>query len=275
MIKMIAMDMDGTLLHHDEEFSKETIEYLQLCQKAGYTLCFSSGRSTLSLEMLYQKAGLSSDNLYFIGFNGSRVSSADEKTLLLDAGLSLDLMRRLIAHVKPMGVSLVLSDQAGLYIQSDDEIQARYIRHYETSKKGRVHLCKRLEDAVSAPPSKLLITADEKYMDKIMPDIITPFKSEGHFSLSGPGYLEVIPAGINKGTSLKLLAEHLGISLKDVIAFGDNYNDIEMIQTAGIGVAMGNAVDELKKVADDVTVSHQDNGVIKYLEKHLRLREAL
>ena len=86
---------------------------------------------------------------------------------------------------------------------------------------------------------------------------------------SEANYLEILPAGVSKGNALKYLAEYLRIPLREIIAVGDNLNDVEMLSEAGLGVAMGNAHPELKKVADHVTDSNDNDGVAKLIEHYL------
>ncbi|HBH3034913.1 TPA: HAD-IIB family hydrolase, partial [Clostridioides difficile] len=92
---------------------------------------------------------------------------------------------------------------------------------------------------------------------------------------SWPNNIEVMNEGVDKGNAVKILAEKMNIDREDIIAFGDNYNDIEMIKFAGLGVAMGNAEEFIKQEADYVTDTNQDSGVAKAIYKFLELKESL
>ena len=117
--------------------------------------------------------------------------------------------------------------------------------------------------------SKMLFIGDREVLEKLQDEIRETIKV--HTSFSHTNFLEILRYGINKGSALKWLCDKKGIKRENVIAFGDNYNDIEMIEFAGIGVAMENGEEELKKSADYIALNNNDDGVGKFLKDFLDL----
>ena len=113
----------------------------------------------------------------------------------------------------------------------------------------------------------ILVARDREKLERLQNDIRNNFNV--HTSFSHTNFLEVLASGINKGTALEWLCNKKGISREEIIAFGDNYNDIEMIEYAGIGVAVGNAEESVKKSADYVCLTNYEDGVGRFLKDYL------
>ena len=118
------------------------------------------------------------------------------------------------------------------------------------------------------PPPKLLFFEDPEPLGEIERRIVAKFGQRAIFAYSAPFCLEATAVGVTKASGLRLLCEQLGVSMGQVIAFGDQGNDREMIEAAGLGVAMGNAIDELKAVADVVTGTNDEGGIAQLLAQH-------
>ena len=125
-----------------------------------------------------------------------------------------------------------------------------------------------VRDTLRRPVNKLLFAAAPDYLADIEMEFKRPFVGQLSIYRSAPFYLEVMATGIDKARSMERLAKHMEIDRKQIIAFGDGYNDLTMIEYAGVGIAMGNAVDELKKKADGITASNDEDGIALALEEY-------
>lgn len=262
MIKMIAMDMDGTLLNSHHEISPKTQEVLLKAQDQGIWIMLASGRPLPGLLHQTEIMGLKRKNLYLLAYNGAIILDAQEHHVIISDTFEMPLAQRILDHVKHYDVSAMVYDGDVLYSTSIDGISVRH----EAQSNGLTVLENKL-DALWFRPHKILLSAEPKYLDSIKNEIIHPFQDEADFVKSAPFYLECLIKGVNKGESLEQFCSVMRISIEDVIAFGDNYNDETLIRKAGIGVAMGNAVDALKACADEVTLSNDEDGIAHTLRK--------
>lgn len=264
MIRVIATDMDGTLLGSNHKISKINKEALLQAQSQGIHLILASGRPLNGLIHQMEVMGLQTENASLLAFNGAIIVDAKTHEIHISDTLPLERAQRLINHLKNFEVNILITQEEKCY--------ARFKDGYNSKHEAESNGCILIEDSLdqlSFRPHKILVSAEPEYLDSVMNDIAEPFKDELDFVKSEPYYLECLIKNENKGRTLARFCELKGISLNEVIAFGDNYNDIELIQTAGIGVAMGNAVESLKKVADFVTDTNDQDGISKFLVKKI------
>ena len=118
---------------------------------------------------------------------------------------------------------------------------------------------------------KLLLSAKPDHIQEHIAELQDVFKDELSIYLSAPFYIEVVPKGIDKGASIAKLAQLHGVDASQIIAFGDERNDLTMLEYVGHGVAMGNAIDEVKAIANEVTDTNDEDGIAKTLERILAL----
>ena len=260
MIKVIAMDMDGTLLNSNHVISSKTKEVLLKAQQKGIHLILASGRPLPGLKHQADVIGLDKNNLSYLAYNGAIMVDALSDEVYFSDTLELDLANRLIQHFKTLNVNLMINENEILHVSSKDGVNAQH----EADSNGCI-LKENTFEKIDFRPHKILISEEQSRLDSMIPLLTEPFKDEVDFVKSAPFYLECLIKGENKGKGLKHFCELKGIPLEEVIAFGDNYNDEQLIETAGIGVAMGNAVQRLKDIADIVTTSNDEDGIAKVL----------
>ena len=122
------------------------------------------------------------------------------------------------------------------------------------------------KQTVSSPVVKVLMVKEENYLKEVEARLQKELANDLSVMRSKPYFLEFTELGVTKGTSLAILIEKLGISREEVIAIGDSYNDVAMIEFAGLGVAMGNAPDDVKQLADYVTDTNNNDGIAKVID---------
>ncbi|BDR57195.1 Cof-type HAD-IIB family hydrolase [Xylocopilactobacillus apis] len=262
MNKAIALDMDNTLLNSKKEISRRNKSVLKKLHNSGIKIILCSGRPYNSLRPYLENLDLFQPNDICICFNGGLVESSDAKQKIDSHTISKD---DLIPVIK-----LAESEHFTLDLVAENKV-------YSLAEFGKSHY----EDYMGK-----FMPFENTTFDKIPIDVVffkamvigsvsenTKLRTQieklnlFHTTRSHPTFLEILPLKVNKAVGLKTALNYLNIDRKDLIAFGDEANDQEMIEFAGTGVAMGNAVPELKEIADEITVSNDLDGVAVFLEK--------
>lgn len=255
--RLVATDLDGTLLGVDKRPTKGVVDALRRANEQGAHIAIASGRMTCTQRDLIKDMGL---DCSIISYNGSVVVQEDGSSVETD--IDVDIMRDVIGYcydhgryVQTYHGDTILTDCDSPMLRSDMDSRSAEICFGDLLKMDL------------SPAPKIVIIADPSETSGIIDDI-----SAMHPSLSvtqsGAYVIEVMPKGVDKSHGLRMVCEHLDIDREDVIAFGDNKNDIAMIEWAGTGVAVANAVDELKDVADIVSKGEMSDGVQEILDKY-------
>ena len=262
-IKLIATDLDGTFLNNESEispFNKEIFDYLA---NNGVEIILSTGRPFEG--MVRYKRHLNNKNNSIV-LNGAIITDSGEKFIYdetLDEETALKVME---IYKKYKRHDIYLHVYSGnKYIASEEDF---YFRRYANKEKLK-QIFVGLHNIESFEFSKMLFIGEHEILERLQEEIRASVKV--HTSFSHTSFLEILRDGINKGTALKWLCEKKGIERENVIAFGDNYNDIEMIEFAGVGVAMENGEEEVKQRADYIASDNHSNGVGKFLKDFLDL----
>lgn len=266
--KLIALDVDGTLVNSKLKLTRATRSALIAVQRErGMRVVLASGRPTAGLRTLAQELQLARYGGYVLPFNGGELYYAKD--------LYTPIRRRFLApEVVPQ--LYALSQEYGLNIltYSDTEILSENLNDpYVHKEMGlTVMPSRQVESFVRDTPPELpkcLIVGDPRQIEALVPIARERFAGTVDAFTSDPCFLELVPHGINKGLALTALLQDLLITPKEIIAVGDGHNDIEMIQLAGLGVAMGNAREAVRACADYTTLSNDQDG-IAHLLRHLR-----
>jgi len=261
-IRLCYFDVDETLAVPGKGIPDELLQVLARCRDRGIRLSLATGRKYDS-ALPYAKAIGASAPL--ILYNGARIQQPGDGKILFGKKLDLEESRAALRLVKQHGLHVNLYLDDVIYIERETEVSR------ESAQKDGV-LQKPVGDLVeflkSGPTKLLIIGPGEKLMALWADFDKRPHESE--VVRSEPTYLEILPAGVNKGAALREVSRITGVPLSDIAAFGDSNNDVEMIQAAGLGVAVGNALDNVKAAADYVAAAGNGLGVAEgLLEKVL------
>ncbi|MDQ0861396.1 Cof-type HAD-IIB family hydrolase [Bacillus sp. V2I10] len=239
-IKLIALDMDGTLLNEKKEISEANRNAIRDAEARGIHVVISTGRSMATLRDLAKSLSLSS---YLVTVNGSEIW--DEHG---------ELVERNIVHNDLMTWMFDLS-------------KAHKTGYWATSTE-RVFFNEMPEDLSTYQWLKFGYEIED---DKARETILNELRSRGEFEItnSSPTNLEVNAIGINKAKGIEKVCGLLGITMENVMACGDSMNDLAMIKEAGLGIAMGNAQEIVKEAADWVTLSNDEDGVAEAIKKYV------
>ena len=266
MYKLIALDLDGTLTDKNKNILEETKqELIKLAQK-GIIIVLASGRPTAGIFKEAKELTLDQVGGYLLSFNGARVLDYKTNEVVYEQTLSSEIAHEMYDRAKAFGLSpltynateIITEDIGDHWIQLESFTTKMNIKHVQDFKKE-----------VSFDVNKVLITGEPAYVAQILDEFKAPYEGKMSIYRSDPYFIECMANGIDKAASLDVLCKKLGIKQEETIAFGDGYNDLSLIEYCGYGVAMENAVQDLKDVADEVTLSNDEDGIAVCLHKHM------
>lgn len=265
MIKIISLDIDGTLYTSDKKISPATKAELIKVQQAGNVICLASGRPTAGLVPIAEELEMKKFHGMLLSYNGGVVIDYTTGKTIYSNVIPNELAKKLLKHLENFEVNPIVDDGATIYTTDPESFQVPY---ESQSNHLKIKVVANVHDAINFNPAKVLIAAPAEILQRDTEKISAPFKAELDFVLSAPVYLEATLPGISKADALKKACEVLKISTNDIIAFGDAQNDIPMFELAGYSVAMGNAIAELKNIAKEVTKSNDDDGIAYALKNY-------
>ncbi|MBN2470283.1 MAG: HAD family phosphatase [Anaerolineae bacterium] len=255
-IKLIATDLDGTLLNSDHIVTPRTERALKAAIAQGVQVIFATGKTMHSRQKLVEQLRLATPGVYS---QGLVLLNADGSTRYR-RDLDREAARPVIAFLEARGYNLVAVAEGGTRLLAErlSSLTDFMIAHHEPFPELVGPVSGAVEDT---PLTKLLIEIPPAELPAVRDELARLGGDTIELVQSMPQLLEVLPPGASKGDGLRRLLDDLGIAPAEVIAFGDAENDLEMLQMVGIGVAMGNATDSVKAVADYVTASNDEDGV--------------
>lgn len=266
MKKLIAIDIDGTLINSKHEISAKTKQILIEAQKQGHKVMISSGRSPKGVEKYYKELELDKYEGYICNYNGAVVTDVKTNEVIINHTLDFEKMKEMLKFSKTQDIyfviyfnNIVYTDNLSTYNLDDVLIKNDTLLKYVPN----------LVESIDFMPNNILFTQAPSKMAEPSKNIFEKFKDDFEFVYSEPFYFEAMPKNVSKGETLVEVAKKLGYSIEDTVAFGDQGNDFTMIKLAGTGVAMGNAIDELKENSDFVTKTNDEDGVADYIEKYI------
>ncbi len=265
---LIALDLDGTLLKDDKTISEKTKVILRKAREQGHIVMIATGRPYRSSEMYYRELDLDTP---IVNFNGAfihhpRQSSWGFYHEPLDVKVAKDIVETCRSFHFHNIIAEVIDD---VYFHYHDQ-KLLDIFSFGNPKITTGDLADFLNDS----PTSMLIHTEEDQL-KVIRDHLSEVHAEviDHRSWAAPWHvIEIIKSGLNKAVGVKKAADYYGIPSERVIAFGDEDNDLEMLEYAGYGVAMGNAIDQVKNIANEETLTNEEDGVGKFLTDLLKLK---
>lgn len=264
MKKLIAVDVDGTLIKSNHELSERTKKTLIEAQKQGNRLVISSGRAPKGVEHLYKELEMDKYNGYICNFNGGLVTNVMNGEVVINHTLDPEKMKEMLKFSKDLDIDYVIYYNNCVYAYTLD---MTYLEDILSKSFMPLIFRKNLTEDIDFVPNNILFSQVESRIKEPARKIKEKFDEYFEFVFSEPFYFEAMAKNISKGATLMELAEKIGFATEDVIAFGDQNNDHTMIELAGTGVAMGNAVQSVKEIADYVTLTNEEDGVADYVEK--------
>lgn len=262
---IIALDLDGTLTNERKEITPRTRELLITLQKKGAKVCLASGRPPYGMRPLAEQLHMAEYGGVLLCYNGGYVEECSTGKVLTERHIDETLIPRLTEWQHEMGMTLMTYHEDKIYTEHPDD---PYVAQSSRNNKMRVVGVKDFLHDVPRPINKCLMVGSPELVRQWEGYMAGEMEGRMHILHSTPYFIELLPLGIDKGTALRCLLDYYGMTADRLIAFGDSHNDIDMLTTAGIGVAMGNAEEEVKNAADYVTLSNEEDGVYHFLLRY-------
>jgi len=264
MYKIVFVDIDGTLIKKDQTVSPETVTTVQRLLAKGIPVILVSARQPDAMSAVSQMIGTTSQPI--VSMNGSFILMDNQP--VFQSVIDLDWVRRLHGHSPEEGSGLVY------YVQREwsAESPSKWTEYEQkkTPVEIRIDTFRNLlQDwsVAQTAPNKIMYMGEEVFVQELQKKLSHSFGDLLNIYPSKPTYLEITKKDASKENAIRFLIERMGIDRSEVIAIGDNFNDYEMIRYAGLGVAMGNAPQEVRQIADLVTDTNEQDGVRKVLDK--------
>lgn len=268
---IIALDLDGTLTNSEKNITPRTFDALMKAQREGVRLVLTSGRPTFGIAALANQLQLADYGGYVLSYNGGRIIDWCEKTVIFSQVVDQKLVPILydfaekaqLPIVTYLPEAILASKNEGVYLAEEARINGMPIVVAQNFVEEAMQ--------IAGGSTKFLIPGEPEQLIQLESEMKAALSEQMEVFRSAPFFLELPPKGIDKAQSLQRLLTHLGLERESLMAFGDGFNDLSMIQFAGQGVAMANAVEEVKSIADFVTTSNEEDGIAHALEQLLFL----
>ncbi len=261
--QLVAIDLDDTLLADDLTISPQTIEAIHQAIEKGVTVTFATGRMYQSAVQYAKKIQL---DVPIITYQGALIKNVLSGEVLferlLDEALAISIIKELRA--KNHHIQIYLHDE--IYLEKDHS----FARDYSKASNVPYHVVDDLIQTMremKTTPAKILTIEEPAAIQEIHQEFQIQFGNSCHITISKPHFMEITHKEATKGKAIEYLAHLKGITLDQVIAIGDSMNDRDMLEVAGLGVAMGNAHPEIKAMANYVTKTNNDHGVWEVFQK--------
>ena len=264
---LICLDLDGTLLNDNKEISSYTKQVLTELQQRGHHIMIATGRPYRASQIYYHELNMDTP---VVNFNGAYVHHPKDKDFTtIHEVLDVEISKNIITALQQSHVTNIIAEVKDyVFINNHDP------RLFEGFSMGNPRIqTGNLLEQLTEPPTSLLVEAEEDNIPKIK-DMLTHFYAENieHRRWGAPfTVIEIVKRGINKARGIEHVKQYLNVADEQVIAFGDEDNDIEMIKYASHGIAMNNGLQELKDVANDTTYSNNEDGIGRYLNEFFDL----
>ena len=268
---IIALDLDGTLTNSEKNITPRTFDALMKAQREGVRLVLASGRPTFGIAALANQLQLADYGGYVLSYNGGRIIDWCKKTVIFSQVVDQKLVPILydfaekaqLPIVTYLPEAILASKNEGEYLAEEARINGMPVVVAQNFVEEAMQ--------IEGGSTKFLIPGEPELLIQLESEMKAALSEQMEVFRSAPFFLELPPKGIDKAQSLQRLLTHLGLERESLMAFGDGFNDLSMIQFAGQGVAMANAVEEVKSIADFVTTSNEEDGIAHALEQLLFL----
>ena len=262
--KMLVVDMDDTLLTDNHEISRENKEMLLRAQEMGVYVVLASGRPTSAMIEFAKELQCDVNNSFMISFNGSVITDLKEDKILFEHSLTKEQIHSLYDFSQQNNTHIIT------YIDGQiiSERHSEYIDIEKNITGLKLNIVSSFKDTVTTSAVKCILLEEPIYL-KSVETVLKAAMPDLSICMSKPFFLEAAPNGIDKGASIKILAEKLNIQQSEIIAVGNAGNDLTMVQYAGLGVWVDNVDAELRHFADVIVASNNNHGVAEVVRRFI------
>ena len=265
--ELLVLDVDGTLVNTKKEITQATCDAILDCEKNGIKVAIASGRCTEGIRHQAKAIHLDEYGGYIISFNGGRITNFQTGEVIYDIPLPKGMIHELYDYSVQEHTGFLSYDNGRIVAHSDTD------PYIVVDSKGcdiPIWVPDDFHREVMFDGNKVILTGDPEQLEKLEPKAAKDFSGRLSVYRSEGFYLEMMPPGVDKAYGVSKLLERLGYRRSQMVCCGDGFNDLPMIAYAGLGVAMDNATDELKKLADYVAPSCDEDGLVNVIERFIK-----
>lgn len=261
MIQLIALDLDGTLLRDDKSISAGNKKMIKRAMEAGVHIVICTGRPIEAIEFVLDELGINSPEHYSITYNGGLVLNNQAREIIAEGTMTLSEILDIYEVTKHLQLPLNAIDIDTVYeFPYPEGHPSNYFKTMPFLPFKPINF-----EEIDAAHAfyKVVMSTDADHLAAVLPDVPPVFFERYSIMRSHPHQLEMMRKGVDKGFGLSQLAKHLGIPRANILAMGDEENDVAMLQWAGEAAVMANARHEVKKIASYLTDTNMNDGVAK------------
>lgn len=265
--KFLVLDIDGTATNSKKEITPKTREAVIRLQEAGIPVAIASGRPTPGVAPIADGFDFGTYGSYTLCFNGGKIINWKTKEIVFSKTLPTSIPKRLyedackynlgVLTYAPGDSAIISGNRPDQYTEIESRICGIPIRDCRD----------KFIENITEPVTKCLLTGDPDDLERLEPVIAEKYQFEANVFRSEPHFLEIMPKNVDKAYCLSRLLPILGLVREEMVCCGDSYNDLTMIQYAGMGVAMANAKPIIKDVANYITLSNDEDGIAHVIHK--------
>lgn len=264
--KLLVLDLDGTLTNSKKEITPHTRDTLIRAQEQGVRIILASGRPVYGIMPLARELQLEQFEGYILAYNGGQIIDCKTMETKFEQVLDPSVYPYFQRCARENG--LVLLSYKNEYVVSEDA-ENEYVRHEAFLNRMLSVTVDDFLKVFDFPVPKCLIVGEPLRLEQLEQRMKAEIGTQINVFRSEPFFLELVPKGIDKARSLAVLVDRLGLKREDMMACGDGYNDLSMIEYAGFGVAMANAQEVVRQSAQYITLSNDEDGVAYAVERFL------
>lgn len=265
-IKAIAIDLDGTLLRDDKTISSSNLDAIMEAQRKGICIIIASGRPTYGVQPIANALKLQQYGGYILAYNGGEIYEWRTQRTIYDNILNHKILPYIYQTAKDNGLELLTYHNK--FVVAEDAFNP-YVQRSSRSNRMEIKAVDNFLEEVKYDVVKCMIVGEPEKLKNLEQNVALKLSGVATVFRSEPFYLEIVPPLIDKGRCLALLMNELDINPEQLLAFGDGYNDISMLEYAGHGYAMDNAPEAVKRYAKYIAPANEVDGVAQIIRKYL------
>ncbi len=265
MYKLVVLDIDGTLLNSKKEITDKTKDAIKKAGEMGVKFIIASGRTPYGVMPIAEQINLKDIGGYILSYNGGCCINCETGKPLYENFIANEHLKDIYDFATEKNIPMLTYKDDVMYTPNDN---TKYLELEAGLNNLTIKKSENLIEQFTYDFPKVILTDDGDILENYVDEAIKRFPHLEVFR-SEPFFLEICPKGVHKATGIEKVIEILGVKREEVIAIGDGFNDLSMIQYAGLGVAMDNGQQAVKDASNYITASNDEDGVCQVIEKFI------